>query len=245
MLKFLVVALLALPVLAHAGCEDRMATWAQALHPGRPITAADSACKVWPADTALTLAVLAFKQKSADQDEATYDVDVLVANSDTGEVLAHLYRTAALSEDAITIESVGLDTARYQLAPDTRAFGVRVAHAGGSRADPFSDLVLDLYVVQGHTLKRVLGNLETHHENGEWDENCAGTFATIDRVISIDPTQVHGYASLRVSQKSVSSDAKMSGDKCVSRDMPPVRADFTLPYDGTQYKVPEKLSFQE
>jgi len=245
MFKFWAAALLAIPVLAHAGCEDRMSTWAQALHPGRSITAADSACKVWSADPSLTLAVLAFKQKITDPDAATYDVDVLVAKSDTGEVLAHLYRTAALNEDAVTIQSVGLDMARYQLAPDTRAFGVRIDHEGSSRVNPFSDSVLDLYVVQGHTLKRVLGNLETHIETGDWDGNCAGTFATVNRVISIDPTQVHGYAALRVSQKSGTSDAKMSGDQCVSRDVPPVHADFTLQYDGTQYEVPKKLSFDE
>ena len=69
-----------------------MSTWAQALHPGRSITAADSACKVWSADPSLTLAVLAFKQKITDPDAATYDVDVLVAKSDTGEVLARFKR---------------------------------------------------------------------------------------------------------------------------------------------------------
>jgi len=245
MFKFWAAALVAIPMLAHAGCEDRMSTWAQALHPGRPVAAADSACKVWSADTTLTLAVLAFKQQGTDPDAATYDVDVLVAKSDTGEVIAHLYRTAALNEDAITIQSVGLDMARYQLAPDTRAFGVRIGHEGSSRVNPFSDSVLDLYVVQGHTLKRVLGDLETHVETGDWDGNCAGTFSTVNRVISIDPIQVHGYATLHVSQKSGTSDAKMSGDQCVSRDVPPVRADFTLQYDGTQYEVPKKLSFQE
>ena len=245
MFKFWAAALLAIPVLAHAGCEDRMSTWAQALHPGRELTAADSSCKVWSADPTLTLAVLAFKQKATDPDAATYDVDVLVAKSDTGEVLVHLYRTAALNEDAITIESVGLDTARYQLAPDTRAFGVRINHQGSSRVNPFSDSVLDLYVVQGHTLRRVLSNLETHVESGEWDGNCTGTFSTVNRVVSIDPNEAHGYAVLRVSQKSGASDAKMNGDQCVSRDVPAVRADFTLQYDGTQYEVPKKLSFEE
>jgi len=245
MFKFWAAALLAIPLLAHADCEDRMSTWAQALHPGRSITAADSACKVWSADPSLTLAVLAFKQKITDPDAATYDVDVLVAKSDTAEVLAHLYRTAALNEDAITIEGVGLDTARYQLAPDTRAFGVRINHQGSSRVNPFSDSVLDLYVVQGHTLRRVLSNLETHVESGEWDGNCAGTFSTVNRVVSIDPNEAHGYAVLRVSQKSGASDAKMNGDQCVSRDVPAVRADFTLQYDGTQYEVPKKLSFEE
>jgi hypothetical protein len=245
MFKFWAATLLAIPMLAHAGCEDRMSTWAQALHPGREIAAADSACKVWSADNSLTLAVLAFKQKTTDPDAATYDVDVLVAKSDTGEVLAHLYRTAALTEDAVMIQSVGLDMARYQLAPDTRAFGVRTVYEGSSRVNPFGNSVLDLYVVQGHTLKRVLSNLQTHIENGDWDGNCAGTFTTVNRVISVDPTQVHGYATLRVSQKSGTSNAKMSGDQCVSRDVPPVRADFTLQYDGTQYEVPKKLSFEE
>jgi len=245
MFKFWAAALLAIPMLAHAGCEDRMSTWAQTLHPGREIATTDSACKVWSADTSLTLAVLSFKQKATDPDAATYDVDVLVAKSDTGEVLAHLYRTAALNGDAITIEGVGLDTARYQLAPDTRAFGVRIDHQGSSRVNPFTDSVLDLYVVQGHTLKRVLSNLETHVENGDWDGDCAGTFSSVNRVVSIDPNQVHGYAVLRVSQKSGTRNATMNGDQCVSRDVPPVREDFTLQYDGTQYAVPKKLSFEE
>ena len=67
---------------------------------------------------AWTLAVLAFKQKATVPDAATYDVDVLVAKSDSGEVLAHLYRTAALNEDAVTIESVALDTLGFHILRD-------------------------------------------------------------------------------------------------------------------------------
>src|SRR5450830_53280 len=114
MQKIIATLLLCLPLLAHADCKDRLSAWAQKLHPGRQLNTEMANCKVSPADSTQTFAVLPMAQAGASDDETVYDVDVLVANSDTGAVIAYLYTPAAITSDAVQLRGIALDTARYQ-----------------------------------------------------------------------------------------------------------------------------------
>jgi hypothetical protein len=242
MRKIIVSALLSLPLLAHADCKDHLAAWAQKLHPGR--TLADTAiCKVSPADPTQTFAVLPIAQAGATDDDAVYDVDVLVANSDTGEIIARVFEPAAITSDAVRLQGIELDTARYQLAPQTRAFGVRTNYEGSSRVNPYSGTALDLYVVDGHTLRRVVANLTIKNSNGEWDGNCAGAFSDSTRTLSVSSATRNGYATLHVAEKTVNSVSKPAGQECNTKDSPAKPAGYDLEYDGARYGVPAKLQF--
>jgi hypothetical protein len=235
--------LLCLPLLAHADCKDRFNEWAHTLQPGRVVDADNAACKVWPANPAQTLAVLPLPQKGGAANETVYDVEVLVADSNTGAIIAHSYEPSAITSDAMGLdEGLALDTAPWRLTPQELAFGVRKSFQNSSRVDPFADTTLSLYVIDGSKLRRVLSNLTTRESKGDWDGDCAGQFSDTSRAISVGPAGRGGYATLLVSEKTVDTTKTVAGKQCASKDKAAKRASFTLEYDGSRYGVPAGLS---
>lgn len=233
---------LGLPLLAHADCRDRLADWAKTLQPGRTLDSDVASCKVWPANPALTLAVLPLPQKGSTDDDKTYDVEILVADSQTGKIAAHRFEKSALVSDAVRLRGVTLDTAAWQLTPQTRAFGVRAEYEGSSRVNPFSQTVLSLYVVDGKTLRPVVDKLATQTGGGEWDGNCAGSFSDTSRAVSVGAPGKDGYVKLTVSEKTVTTKNTPTRNDCASKESTSRRPNVTLEYDGERYPVPKALS---
>ncbi|WP_460873933.1 PA3715 family protein [Paralcaligenes ginsengisoli] len=233
------------PVFAHADCTAHLNEWAQALSPGRTIDANNAACKAWPQNPAQTLAVLPLPQKGATEDKTVYDVQVLVADSKTGAIIAHSYEPSAITSDAISLRGIALDTAHWQLAPHALAFGVRKSYEGSSRVNPFAATTLSLYVVDGSNLRRVLANLTTQQSNGEWDGNCSGQFSDITRVISVGPAGQGAYATLHISEKTVDSTHAEAAGQCATKNKATKQANVTLAYDGAHYGVPAALRFDQ
>lgn len=252
MKKLIALAVLCLPMFAHAdadtdakaACQANLSKWMKTLHPGRQLDSEHAACKVWPADPSLTLAVQPMPQAGATDDEAVYDVEVLVADSKSGAIVAHFYEPSAITSDAVRFSSIDLDTARYQLTPQLRAFGVRVTYEGSSRVNPYEAQALSLYVQDGHTLRRVLDDMLVANDSGEWDGNCAGTFSSIARSLAVGPANSSGYATLRVGETSKERVSKQTSSDCVSKDGTPKRSTTTLNYNGTAYSVPKALHYE-
>lgn len=237
--------LLCAPLFAQADCKDHFTDWAQKLHPGRTVDADHAACKIWPANPAQTLAVLPMPQTGGSADETVYDVEVLVADSKTGAIIAHSDEPSAITSDAVSLESIALDTATWQLSPQELAFGVRTSYQNSSRVNPYTVTALSLYLIDGAKLRHVLSNLTTQQSNGEWDGNCAGQFSDTSRAISLGPVGRNAYATLRVSEKAVDSTHTQLGDQCASKDKAAKRTSYTLEYDGTHYSVPAALSYTQ
>lgn len=245
MRKLAALPLLILPLFAFADCTEQLQGWAKALHPTLVFDSEHAVCKNNPADPKQVLAALTFTDSAPDEyGEGDYGLEVLVADAATGDVIAHHYQSAAISSDAIRFESLALDTARYQLAPKTRAFGVRVSYEGASRVNPYGGTSLSLYVLDGSVLRRVMDKLMVNDSTGEWDGNCAGDFSDTTRTLSIGDMGKKGLASLVIDEKVTASHAQPKGDDCESIDKKPATAKFTLDYDGRQYGVPKGLTFQ-
>ncbi|VVD65120.1 hypothetical protein PPN31114_00308 [Pandoraea pneumonica] len=242
MRTLLASALLCAPLLAHADCQDNFKAWAQTLQPGRTVDADVAACKVWPANPAQTLAILPLPQKGSTDDDKVYDVEVLVADSQTGKIIAHSFERSAITSDAVQLRSLSLDTAPWRLTPQVLAFGVRATYEGSSRVNPYSQTTLSLYVVDGAKLRKVVNNLSTQQGGGEWDGNCAGSFSDTSRAVSVGPEGKVGYAKLIVSEKTVTTTNKPSRNDCASKESTSKSANVTLEYDGAQYHVPKALS---
>ncbi|MGV8959455.1 MAG: hypothetical protein ACOH1V_03610 [Stenotrophomonas sp.] len=162
-----------------------------------------AACRVWPADTTLTLMAVPVlgpeDQHGAPQEG---DLDLLVVDSATLRPRASVRLPDVMSSDAIRVDGVSLDTARYRLSTDKRAFGVRVTRNGLSRANPFSDTRLQLFVLNGNALDAVTGQMVVNHFGGEWDTRCAGEFSQLTRMLDVGPLPAQGFAELKVRERS-------------------------------------------
>jgi hypothetical protein len=171
-----------------------------------------------------------------------YDVEIVVADSQSGKIIAHRFEKGALISDAASLRSVALDTASWRLTRDVLAFGVRATQEGNSRVAPFAQTTLSLYVVDGTTLSRRLDTLVTQTSGGQWDGNCAGRFTDTSRAIALGPAGPSGYASLIVSEKVVTTTNTPTRGDCTSTERTTKRPSVSLEYDGTHYPVPPALS---
>lgn len=243
-------------------CDDELPMLAllTARDLGYPVRRYDqfSKCKAWPNDKRKSIVALSYLQAhqadagqdpdnqsndqgNSDDGMGDYDLDVLIINSTTRKPLARLLQKAAIASDAWRFSSLGIDTARYRLAPDVRAFGVRTTHSSSSRANPAGDTTLYLYIQQQDTLRQVVNGLVTSSSRGEWDTSCAGEFSQTERTIEVGQTVSHGLADLQVRSITTASESRMENDECVETPSTPVVTVDTLSYDGKTYVIPETM----
>ncbi|MGY3295649.1 hypothetical protein ACVWY1_000067 [Pseudomonas sp. TE6288] len=245
MRRFAVLPLLLAPMIAWGDCTQHLQTWAQDLHPTLELATEFVVCKVNPADASQVLAVLPLMVNVDEYGQGDYGLDVLVADAASGKVIAHSYQEAAIASDAVRFSGLTLDTARYQVAPGLRAFGVRISHTGSSRVNPFGSETLNLYVTDGSQLRQIMGQLVVSESNGEWDGVCAGEFGETKRTLAIGKPGKDGFSRLRVTEVSTGRQAILKGeDDCEEMEVKSRTKTFSLDYDGGRYGVPKELTYQ-
>lgn len=204
--------------------------------------AGDVVCKVWPEHPELTLALVPLMSPGSDQGNEG-DLDLLLLDSGNLKLLQRLRLPGYMDDDAIRIEDIKLDTARYRLAPGTLAFGVRKTLEGSSGPDPFEEVDLSLYAVINGKLRTVLDGLAVSRSNGEWDTQCAGTFDSRHLLLSTGDAMTRGLADIDISGSDDTHASRLdSHQQCT--DTPgkhtPIKA--RLHYDGQHYVVPKELA---
>lgn len=229
-LPFLGASLLSLAAQAETPhyCTSRIAM-AVAKSAGIRYNEADAAtCKSAPGNPARTLAALAYP---ADASQAKTLV-VAVVDAHSTRVLES-YRQEVIEDAAVMVgaDSLSLDTARYQLAPGVRAFGLRFrsdAH-GASCAEGIWRDELTLFVPDGGSLRPVLKGLAMSRS---WARkgcfgNGSGTLvydaATLS--IALAPTRTKGYADLEVTAR-----IRRNGEGAATVER------LLLRYDGDEYR---------
>ncbi|MEE4103540.1 hypothetical protein V2I78_05520 [Pseudomonas viridiflava] len=241
MLKLTALPLLVLPLFALADCKDQLDDWARTVKPDLKFDRERAACKINPADGSQTLVALPFAENVTEDGDGDYGLAVIVADTASNEVIALHYQTAFITSDAIRFDALTLDTARYQLAPKLRAFGVRGAHRGSSRVNPYSSNSLNLYLLEGSTLRRVMTRLEVSAFGGEWDGMCVGELSQTERTLFVTDKGRTSLASLQIDEKTVGTKNELKGDDCEGADTT-VTSRTIIKYDQGHYAVPSGMS---
>lgn len=236
--------------LSHAACESGLAERMHArLHPNRPLDERLAACKAWPGALGRIVVVLPMPRPSGDPSATkVYDLEVLLVqrpdngNTERDTIVGRLFQTEALDEEGVAIQEILVDTGRYVLAPDARAFGLRVRYRGTTRSDTFASETLRLYVVQGGKLREVMQEVELDNESGEWNADCTGRFRQLRSMLSTRPNRSAAFADLVIARTTVQSRGQMQEDgSCAERPQSPQYATVVLRYDGEHYRVPKAL----
>ncbi|APC15537.1 hypothetical protein BLL42_07275 [Pseudomonas frederiksbergensis] len=205
-----------------------------------------SVCKDWPAYDGQTITALSQIEPDptlTDEPAGTgmYDLKLAVVSNVDGKPLARYSKASVFSSDAFRFDGLSIDTARYKLTSDLRAFGVRAGFTGSSRANPFDEAWLSLYVREGNTLRPVLEQLVIESGSGEWDTNCAGEFSRTKRTLDMAKTSSHGFADLIVKSVTTGSLNTVKNGECEYNDTVGKTVLTTLRYDGRQYVVPKEM----
>ncbi|VTU19206.1 hypothetical protein SRS16CHR_02390 [Variovorax sp. SRS16] len=231
-------------IAGHAACDTGLAERMHAkLHPQRQLDHERAVCEPWRGLPGRFIVVLPLPRPSSRPDANEFDLDVLVVqqadngNTDRAKIVSRLFEEAALTEDAVRISAIKVDTARYVLAPDARAFGLRILHQGSSRDHPYSNETLTLYLPQGQRLVKVLDKFETVMELGAWDTSCEGNFETVHSSLALARSTSNGLADLNVRETRSESRSILQGEECVTQDRPAKFKSTMLRYNGKSYRA--------
>lgn len=199
-----------------------------------------SRCKVWPAFQNQAIAVKSTYLADVGGDDAgVFDLDLSVVNASNAKPIATYHKPGAFNSDAIRLDDLRIDTARYRLAPNVRAFGVRSMFGHSSSAIPYEKTDLTLYVREGDALRPVLEGLVVFKNHGEFMSDCDGYTKTLRRTVDIGTSSHHGFADLLITTSGSKMKNTKSGSQCVSKTTDLKKTQVTLTYDGQQYIIPE------
>jgi hypothetical protein len=247
---FLFLGLLAVGPLAHAACESGLAERIHArLYPDRALDERLAACKAWPAFPGRIVIVLPMPRPASDPGATkVYDLEVLLVqrpdngNTERDTLVSRLFQPEAMDEDGVAIQEIKVDTARYVLAADARAFGLRVRYRGTTRADAFASETLRLYVSQGSKLREVLQEIELDSDSGEWNADCTGRFRQLRTLLSTRPNRNSPFADLVLTRTRTQSRGQLQDDgSCAEKALPPQYGTVVLRYEGGRFKVPKSV----
>lgn len=237
---------------SHAACDTGLAERMQAkLYPGRQLDHERALCEPWRGFMGRFVVVLPMPRPylPSAPELSTFDLAVLVVqqadngNTERARVISRFFQASALTEDAVRIAEMKVDTTRYPLASDAHAFGLRVVYRASSRANPYESDRLSLFVPEGNQLVRVLDSLEITLERGEWDTNCAGNFETVRSGLSVlRGTSSSGYADLQLRQTRSESVSTPQGEECMTREKPVSFRTSVLHFDGKTYRAPTGIT---
>lgn len=255
--------LLCTPLFSYANCKNLVSTLQQKFYPhyqdsGLNITR----CKVWSADPSKTIVV--FIEDNGIKD-ASFNLDVMLVNSQSGEVIARKKEKNAIQREnelinlsAGMLVQLDIDTEPYKLNQQVSAFGIRIYYDYYLSGTQYYAQYLNLYTFQNNNLTRVINNLEVEHSifNEEKDPIHLNWIGGIDKLIvtlSLSQNHTNGFADIIVSEKRDFITSENSHSKCVLPKRAPMsecvpkgspKYVFILHYDGKKYVIPKRHDIQ-
>ncbi|MDI1260458.1 hypothetical protein [Aquabacterium sp.] len=200
-------------------------------------------CKIHPENKQWAIVALFHYLKMEDGTEVGDQKGLAVAVVDTRRaIIKQLYQeTVELNPGIrITDTSLSIDTARYDLAPDVRAFGVRMDIGHSPKcADGGTSRYLTLLVPDGLGLRPVLKRQPLRVWTvAKWNltdniDACSiDTVTEADLILTLGPSSSHGWRDLNVTARIQSrGPGQQDNGQRPSRK----KTVTTLHYDGERY----------
>ena len=156
--------------------------------------------KVLPYNHDLTVIVI---PKTGKQEEDFYILDsyVVVVNNKTKKIeqlYFESYKTSGWESDAVFIYDITIDTARYLVQENVRAFGVVLHTRSMSQPNPYYSKYISLFIPEEDALQNILKNYEIYSYRGETDMNCFAEMYSEDKTLIISKTKTNDYFDINV-----------------------------------------------
>ena len=142
-----------------------------------------------------------------------------------------------LFSDAISLNSIELDTAPFIAVPDIRLVGLRLNYSGHSQPNPFSMTVLNLYDLKNK--KTVLDSFIVTRYRAETDTRCNAEVEDRASTLSMQNIQSNQFFDILVKSRIDRSIFQGTRENCQEMTKPTTLEKFTLKFDGQQYQIPQ------
>lgn len=221
-------------------CQPLLLSIAKTLHPKSKLGPKYlNVCKIWPYSPDKVLIVLTLNSQPLKQktNNIMYDVDVVVVDKKSGIIISNHYDKRALYERDLFLSRIVIDTARYQLDPFTRAFGVRFFHRNNPTFNTYFDETINLYFLHDKTLHIPLKSLVMEQSYGDFNElTCVGEFKNIKRILILTKEKNFGFFNIKVNEILKRYKPKIIQNYgCLNSDEKVQKNSIFLKYDGIKY----------
>ena len=197
-------------------------------------------CKAMPDDSAQTL--IAYADRVADiSDEGIgeFNLSFLTVDSTTHKLIMLNRIKEPLFSDAISLNSIELDTAPFIAVPDIRLVGLRLNYSGHSQPNPFSMTVLNLYDLKNK--KTVLDSFIVTRYRAETDTRCNADIEERKSILMMQKNKSQQYYDIQVHSNIDQYNFSGTSENCRESKHKISQQKFMLKFDGKQYQIPAQF----
>ncbi len=194
--------------------------------------------KIIPNDKTETIVVI---PEVVSEGEGYFELNsyILIVDTKTGKIKNKYFESSETNNwtsDAVVLKDISIDTAPYQISDTNRAFGIRVHYYGMSKANPYSNTTISLFIKLGNRLKKVLNSFDLLNYNGEWDTNCVGEFIDEKKILILSSNKTNGFHNLIVkNQITVTKNFEDKNGGCDYKEKKTIKKTI-LKFNGREYK---------
>ncbi len=195
-------------------------------------------CKSDPVDDSTM--IMAYAQWISVKDrpeEGEYYLDLIKFKPENLKVIDHYRVTEPMVSDAISLDSIELDTANYKVTESNRALGLRLNYSGHSQPNPFSMQLLNLYDLKNK--KQILDSLIVTRDRAETDMDCNADAEERTSTLVMQKNQTKKYTDILVNSKIKRYQMQIVAEECQEVNHQFNQQRFTLKFDGNQYQIPQ------
>ena len=197
-------------------------------------------CKIDPQnDMNVIMAYAPWFPENADEGAGDYRLYLLKFNKNNLK-LTYQYQVAeSLISDAISLDSIQLDTANYKINDSNRAFGLRLKYSGHSQPNPFSMTVLNLYDLKNK--KTVLDSFIVTRYRAETDTRCNADIEERKSILMMQKNKSKEYYDIQVHSNIDQYNFSGTSENCRESKHKISQQKFMLKFDGKQYQIPAQF----
>lgn len=164
---------------------------------------------------------------------------ILIADNRSREITHKYFESSQTNQwvsDAIELNEISIDTGRYYISEDTRAFGVRVHYIGMSRVNPSEKETLSLFLKSGDGLKKILDQYPTKNFSGEWNGSCSGKFENIENTLIISDKKTNVFSNILIRSKIIKTTTEENENAECIDIVTQTTQNSLLKFNGKEYK---------
>lgn len=174
-----------------------------------------------------------------DQDATgRYSLNIYTFDMNRKKLIDQYKVKESLISDAISLDSIQLDTAAYKINDSNRALALRLNYSGHSQPNPFSMQVMNLYDLQNK--KNLLEGLIVERYRAETDTRCNADIEKRKSVLMMQKTQSKHYYDIQVRIQMDHYQYTGDTDNCKASKHTLSQHSFVLKFDGTRYQLPQQ-----
>jgi hypothetical protein len=192
-------------------------------------------CKLDPVDDSTMIMAYA----SWRPEEGDYALDLIQFNPKNLKIADHYRVAERLVSDAISLDSIALDTANYKVSESNRALGLRLNYSGHSQPNPFSMQLLNFYDLKNK--QQILDSLIVSRDRAETDMHCNADAEERTSTLVMQRNQTKKHMDILVNSKIKRYQTQVIAEECQEVNQRFSQQRFTLKFDGEQYQIPKSF----